>query len=150
MGESVHLDDLQGTQEFHGFRAYGRSKLELILLTRELARRLAGTGVTVNALHPGFVRSGFGRNNGGGVAIAIRFFALIGGRSPRSGAQTSIYLACAPEVGSRSGEYFSRSRMTAASHAAGDAEMGRRLYDACLPFLGLPTLPATLAAGGPR
>jgi len=139
--ESVHLEDLQGTGSYHGFRAYGRSKLELVLLTRELARRLAGTGVTVNSLHPGFIRSGFGRNNGGGIALTIRFFALIAGRSARTGARTPIHLACDPDVAGITGEYFSGGRVVSTSRAGRDMAMARRLYEVCVPLVGLPPVP---------
>jgi NAD(P)-dependent dehydrogenase (short-subunit alcohol dehydrogenase family) len=140
-GHDVHLDDLQGVREYHGYGAYGRSKLELILLTRELARRFAGTGVTVNSVHPGFVRSGFGLNNGGGTAFLLRTLALVMGKSPRRGAVLPIRLASDPELANVSGAYFSRSGEVSGSPASRDLAMARRLYDACLPVAELPEIP---------
>jgi retinol dehydrogenase 12 len=140
-GHTVPLEDLEESKNYHGFQAYGRSKLELILLSRELARRLAGSGVTVNALHPGFIRSGFGRNNGGGVALGIRFVALIGGKSVRSGAVTPIRVAGDADLESVTGEYFSRGKVASGSAASRDMGMAKRLYEACVPYLELPPIP---------
>ncbi|MGP8073002.1 MAG: SDR family NAD(P)-dependent oxidoreductase [Thermoplasmata archaeon] len=140
-GQTVELGDLEGATQFRGYRAYGRSKLEVILLSRELGRRFTGTGVTVNSLHPGFIRSGFARNNGGGVALAVRFFALIGGRSVQVGARTSVRVACDPDLASVTGQYFSAGRVVSGSAASQDAAMAKRLYEACLPYLKLPPLP---------
>jgi retinol dehydrogenase 12 len=77
--------------------AYQRSKLCNILLTRELARRWAGTGVTVTCLHPGFVATGFGTRSGGGLLSVILWGAQAFGISPEKGAQTIVYLAASPE-----------------------------------------------------
>jgi retinol dehydrogenase 12 len=141
VGHVVDLGNLQELERHRGFRAYGRSKLELVLLSRELARRFAGSGVTVNSLHPGFIRSGFGRNNGGAVAFAVGLAQWIGGRSPRSGARTPIRVACDPDLASVTGEYFSRGKVASGSAASRDMSMAKRLYDACQPFLGLNPLP---------
>jgi retinol dehydrogenase 12 len=137
-GQHVDLGDLEEAQHYRGYQAYGRSKLELILLTRELARRFAGSGVTVNAVHPGFIRSGFGQNNGGGTALAIRFFALLGGKSPARGARTPLHVATDPSLATVSGEYFSDERVSPGSPASRDPEMARRLFDSCQAYLRLP------------
>jgi NAD(P)-dependent dehydrogenase (short-subunit alcohol dehydrogenase family) len=102
----LDFDNLQGEKRYAGMRAYGQSKLANLLFTYELARRIAGTSVTVNALHPGFVATGFARNNGPfynvGTWVAGRLF----GRTPEQGARTSLYLASSPEVEGVTGKYF--------------------------------------------
>jgi len=130
-GHHVELDDLQGARRYGGWRAYGRSKLELILLSREFARRLQGTGVTVNAVHPGFVRSGFAQNNPGAMRGLVRFTAWIGGRSPERGAQTPLFAATDPSLAHVTGEYLSNRRVRPGSAASRDPDTARRLYDAC-------------------
>lgn len=137
-GYSVDFDDLQSVERYAGYRAYGRSKLELILLTREFARRLKGTGVTVNAVHPGFVRSGFGQNNGGWTALGLRFLSRLFGKSPESGADTAVFLASDPTVVSITGEYFVNRRVGRASRQAGDLESAARLYDLCQKYCAPP------------
>ena len=102
IGRSVDFDDLQLTKEYGIMTAYGRSKLANILFTRELARRLAGTGVTTNCLHPGFVATGLGQRAGGILGWAVRFAMLFAGRAER-GAQTIVHLASSPDVASISG-----------------------------------------------
>ena len=99
-GASLDFSDLQSAKGYNGFRVYGRSKLANILFTRELARRLAGTGVTANCLHPGFVATRFGHEAGGWTARVVPFlqaFAI----SPEKGADTIVYLASSPEVAKR-------------------------------------------------
>ncbi len=113
----LNFDNLQGEKGYGGFRAYGQSKLENVLFTYELARRLEGSGVTANALHPGFVRTGFGHSNGGIVSFftgAMQRFAL----TPAQGAATTIYLASSPEVADVSGKYFEKSRAVPSSKAS--------------------------------
>jgi NAD(P)-dependent dehydrogenase (short-subunit alcohol dehydrogenase family) len=127
----IDLDDYQGRKRYGGLRAYGQSKLANVLFTFELARRLEGTGVTANALHPGFVATPFFASSGMlGVpgrlmGIGARLFAI----SPEEGARTSIYLACAPEVEGVTGRYFYRCKAIAASSAARNPEAGRRLWE---------------------
>jgi NAD(P)-dependent dehydrogenase (short-subunit alcohol dehydrogenase family) len=141
LGHSVNLSDLQSTRSYHGFRTYGESKLELILLSRELATRFAGTGVTVNSVHPGFVRSGFGRNNRGGSGAVIAALAFLFGKSARSGAKTPLRVAADPDLEHLSGEYFSSGHVAASSAAARDADMASKLYALCLPMTGAPDVP---------
>jgi NAD(P)-dependent dehydrogenase (short-subunit alcohol dehydrogenase family) len=85
----IEFDNLQGERNYSP-RAYENSKLANILFTLELARRLEGTGVTVNALHPGFVATGFAKNNGKGIAALVSIFAPLAARSPEKGAETSV------------------------------------------------------------
>ena len=130
-GYTLDFEDLEGKTRYAGYRAYGRSKLELILLTREFARRLEGTGVLVNAVHPGFVRSGFGQNNGGGTAAAIRFLAALFGRSLARGAETPLYVAANGDVARITGEYFSNCHVVRGSAQSYNMANARRLFETC-------------------
>jgi NAD(P)-dependent dehydrogenase (short-subunit alcohol dehydrogenase family) len=125
---TLDFEDLQSEHDYRGFVTYGRSKLCNILFTRELARRLEGTGVTANCLHPGFVATRFGDDNGGlfriGITIAKRLLAI----SLEDGAATSIYLASAPEVEGRSGLYFDKSKPATPSAAAQDDTAAQELW----------------------
>lgn len=133
----LDFDDLQSEQNYHYFTVYGRSKLANILFTRELARRLAGTGVTANSLHPGFVSTRFGDNNRGlfriGIGIA-KLFAI----SPEKGAETIVYLASSPEVDDVTGTYFADCRPARLSTAAQDDDAARRLWDESARIAKLP------------
>ena len=90
-----------------GWPAYGESKYANILFTRELARRLQGSGVTANCWNPGFVNSGFGLDNGGFLKLAFSVVSPIFAKTPEKGADTLIWLATSPEAASYTGEYFS-------------------------------------------
>jgi len=136
----VDFADLQSAQRYSGFRVYGSSKLELIWLTREFARRLTGTGVTVNAVHPGYVRSGFGLNNGGTTAFFMRIAARLAGRSVVRGAETPLYLASAPELASVTGGYFADREPQTGSDESRDFDKARRLFEECARISGLTPL----------
>jgi NAD(P)-dependent dehydrogenase (short-subunit alcohol dehydrogenase family) len=126
-GHRIDFADLQMARGYRPRTAYGRSKLANILFTRELAHRLAGTGVTANCLHPGFVRTNFGQRNNGlfGVAVrAMRFFA----GPPEPGAATIVYLASDPAVANVSGEYFFDCQPKRPSQEARDDDAARRLW----------------------
>jgi NAD(P)-dependent dehydrogenase (short-subunit alcohol dehydrogenase family) len=137
-GAKLLLDDLDRTEKYSGFGSYGRSKLELILLTHEFARRWAGERIAVNAVHPGFVRSGFGQNNGGAAAAAIWVLSHLFGISPARGAETPVYVATSPQVEGANGEYFDRSRAVRSSPASYDTEGAARLWELCAQRVGLP------------
>jgi NAD(P)-dependent dehydrogenase (short-subunit alcohol dehydrogenase family) len=141
-GLRLDLGDLGSARgRYRPFVAYGRSKLMNILFTRELARRLEGTGVTVNAMHPGFVRSGFGQNNEGFLQKFIKLGQAFA-RTPERGARTLVYLATSPAVEGVSGKYFHDERESRTSAAAQDMEVARRLWDASVGLAG----PAAAAA----
>jgi NAD(P)-dependent dehydrogenase (short-subunit alcohol dehydrogenase family) len=125
----LDLDDLQMERDYSAWRAYSNGKLANILFTRELARRLPGTGVTANCLHPGVVRSRFGHQSGPLSRIGI----MIGGPfmvSPAAGADTVVYLASSPDVAGASGGYYAKRRLQQPSPAARDDETARKLWHA--------------------
>jgi len=132
----LDLDDLNLEREFSGWIAYCRSKLANILFTRALARRLQGSGVTANCLHPGFVASRFGDNNSGafrwGIGIAKRLFAI----PERRGAETVVYLASAPAVAGITGGYFADSKPATPSRAAQDDDLAERLWGISVKLAG--------------
>lgn len=124
----IEFDNLQGERHYSP-RVYENSKLANILFTMELARRLEGTGVTVNALHPGFTATGFARNNGKVMATMVSIFAPLVARSPAKGAETSIFLASSPSVEGLTGKYFYDSQVIAAAHQSTDMVVARKLWD---------------------
>lgn len=124
----INFDDLQSQQGYNGMRVYSMSKLMNVLFTYELARRLEGTNVTANCLHPGFVASNFARNNGWLVRVAMPFMA--GQISVEEGARCPIYLASSPEVEGVSGKYFNYDlKETRSSEESYDQGITRRLWD---------------------
>jgi NAD(P)-dependent dehydrogenase (short-subunit alcohol dehydrogenase family) len=127
-GTQLDFDDLQCRKGYGGRKAYQRSKLANILFTRELARRLQGTTVTANCLHPGFVDTGFGDNNRGPwrvfFAIAKRVAIPV-----QRGAETPVYVASSPELGGTSGKYFEKCRERAPDVPAQDDQMAARLWE---------------------
>ena len=124
----IEFDNLQGERDYRP-SAYDNSKLANILFTKELARRLEGSGVTVNALHPGFVATGFAKNNGKLIAAVVSLFAPLVARSPAKGAETSIYLASSPSVEGITGKYFHDSHEVPAAPQATDIGVARKLWD---------------------
>ena len=124
----VDFDDLQSRHGYNGMRVYGMSKLMNVLFTYELARRLQGTHVTANCLHPGFVASNFAGNNGWFVRFAMRFMA---GRIPvEEGAKCSIYLASSPDLQGVSGKYFNYdTKETRSSDESYDEAEAKRLWE---------------------
>lgn len=135
-GAALDFDDLQCERYYDGWTAYARSKLANVLFTYELARRLGRCGVTANALHPGLVRTGFGRNNGGGMR-ALMTLAQVPplAASPRRGARTQVWLASSPELAGISGRYFGGRRERRSSRGSYDQDAQRRLWDASRALL---------------
>ncbi|HEX3669038.1 MAG TPA: SDR family oxidoreductase [Acidimicrobiia bacterium] len=129
--QGLHFDDLQAEHKYRWAKAYSKSKLANIYFARELSRRLDGTGVTVNALHPGFVRSEFGRGGdlGGIYGWGIKYLASPFAISPEKGARTSIYLASSPDVEGVSGGYFYKCKPSTPSAVAQDDDAASRLWD---------------------
>jgi NAD(P)-dependent dehydrogenase (short-subunit alcohol dehydrogenase family) len=123
----IEFDNLQGERNYSP-RVYENSKLANILFTMELARRLEGTGVTVNALHPGFTATGFAKNNGSVMATLVSIFVPLVARSPAKGAETSIFLASSPSVEGMTGKYFYDSRVIAAAPQSTDLVVARKLW----------------------
>ncbi len=135
-GARLNFDDLQSARGYSGFAVYGRTKLMNILFTRELARRLAGTGVTANCLHPGFVATRFGDQSGGFMSLGIRV-AKNFGLTPEQGAETIIWLASSPEVDGKSGGYYYKCKPAPPSRAAQNDADARRLWDASAKISGV-------------
>ncbi len=127
-GSKIHFDDVQGEKKYSSFRAYGQLKLANVLFTYELARKLEGTRVTVNCLHPGVVRTGFGHDDPGLMSLAIRigspFFM-----SPVKAARAAVHLATSPELEGVSGKYFSKMKEARSSKESYDEETARRLWE---------------------
>jgi NAD(P)-dependent dehydrogenase (short-subunit alcohol dehydrogenase family) len=128
LGEHLDFDNLELKRGYWAVRAYGRSKLANLYFTYELSRRLQGTGVTANAMHPGFVRTNMGANNGWLVRL---FLPLVYLRSltPAEGARTVVYLASSPEVEGVTGKYFVREREVASDPVSYDESAAKRLWD---------------------
>jgi len=139
VGAALDFDDLECREGHGAMRAYGRSKLANLLFTYELAKRLDGTPVTANALHPGFVASQFAKNNGPLVRALMPVAQLFGKAvDVEKGAQTSIYLASSPEVEGVSGKYFVDSREAPSSDASRDEASMIRLWEVSARMTGLP------------
>ncbi len=132
----MDFDDLQSERKYTFFRVYGRSKLANVLFTYELARRLEGSGVTANCLHPGGVRTKILRNMRGPLGFVVKYgtYVLM---SPRRGAKTSVYLASSPEVEGVSGKYFVKCREVASSERSRDEADAKRLWEMSMKLAGL-------------
>ena len=122
------MEDLPKPGSNRGYRAYGRSKLCNILFTYELARRLEGTDITVNALHPGLVRTNIARNNGP-LGRVVNFFIGARGVNADKGAETLVYLASSPEVDGITGKFFIDCKAVSSSELSYDTELAARLWD---------------------
>ncbi|CAN5741314.1 SDR family oxidoreductase [soil metagenome] len=133
----LDFDDLQSERRYSGSKAYGRSKLANVLFTRELARRLVGTGVTANALHPGIIRSGFAVDGDvrGVRAVVVRLVRPFLS-SAEHGARTSVYVASSPELDGVTGLYFDRQRVAPISAAAADDAAALRLWEVSEELVG--------------
>jgi NAD(P)-dependent dehydrogenase (short-subunit alcohol dehydrogenase family) len=134
----VDFNDLQFEKSYASFRAYGTSKLENILFTRELAKRLAGTGVTANCLHPGFVGTRFGMNNASNIFLkGLARLILAFGLKPEEGAKTIVYLAASDDVAKTTGEYFYKCKIEKTTDAAKSDADAKRLWDVSAKLAGL-------------
>ena len=124
----IDFDNLQGEKHYAGLTAYGQSKLANLLFTYELARRLEESSVTVNAVHPGFVATGFARNNGPIYNVGTWIAGQLFGRKPERGAETSIYLASSPEVEGISGKYFVDCQPAESKPQSHDRSVAEKLW----------------------
>lgn len=132
----IDLEDLQ-SQKYSSMRAYGTAKLMNIMTTYLLSRRLTGTGITINVLHPGVVRTRFGQNDTGRLRRAFfRFFSLFA-KSPEKGAETSVFLANAPEIKGTTGKYFVNSKEKQSSRISYDEELQEKVWDETVKLLDL-------------
>jgi NAD(P)-dependent dehydrogenase (short-subunit alcohol dehydrogenase family) len=136
--KGLNFEDLQSRQDYKALRVYARCKLANILFTKELARRLAGSGTTANCLHPGTVATSYGKDGDTTGVLSwgtnvIKPFIL----SPEKGARTSIFLASSPEVEGITGTYFIRCKPRKTSPAAQDPEAARRLWQISEELVGL-------------
>jgi NAD(P)-dependent dehydrogenase (short-subunit alcohol dehydrogenase family) len=145
-GGKIEFDNLQGERSYSGIGPYGNSKLANILFTNELARRLEGTGVTVNALHPGLVSTGFGKNNPGLIMKIMGVIIPLIARSPEKGAATSIYLVSSPAVQNITGKYFVDCKVIQPASQAIDMVVARKLWDVSAEMVHLAD--AKLHSGG--
>ena len=134
---SLDFEDLHGERDYSGERAYNQSKLANVMFTYELARRPHGSGVTADTLHPGVVRTNFGREDPKGwmrlMLPVIRPFL----KSPDKGAVTSVYLASSPEVEGVTGQYFAKQKAGRSSTASYDTTAAARLWDVSATLVGL-------------
>lgn len=134
----MDFEDLESRRRYPmmGMGAYGNAKLGLVMFTYELARRLVGTTVTANVLHPGFVATGFARNNGWLFRVFMPLLRPFG-QTPMQGAQTVIYLATSPQVDGVTGKYFFDCMPVPSSAESCDQETAERLWRICMQMTGL-------------
>ena len=133
----IDFDDLQGERSYSGARAYNQSKLANVLFTYALARRLTATSVTVNALHPGVVRTSFGADDPALVQRLLIPFVLPFMKTPAQGAATSIHLASAPDLEQVTGGYFANSKPKRSSERSYDEAVAARLWQVSADLVGL-------------
>jgi len=124
----IDFNDLGFEKGYFGMKAYGRSKLANILFTYELARHLEGTGVTVNALHPGHIATDIWKNDFGVMGPVLKWFMSRIALSPEEGAENSIFLATSPEVEEIHGKYFIKNEPAQSSPTSYDEEIAHRLW----------------------
>jgi len=137
-GPGLDFDDLQATRGYGAWPAYSKSKLANLLFTLELAERLRGTGVTVNAVHPGVVATEFAGQDDIGRVFAVLWglfkWAML---TPAQGARTSVYVATSPEVAEVSGRYFARSKFKRPTRQAQDVAAAKRLWQVSEELTGV-------------
>jgi NAD(P)-dependent dehydrogenase (short-subunit alcohol dehydrogenase family) len=135
--KALNWDDIGFASGYQSFRAYAQSKLANLLFSAELSERLSGSGVTVNALHPGMVRTGLGQQDASWWMRAMFSVIRLFMSAPESGAETSVYLATSPEVAETTGGYFIRCRPARLRAQATDREASQRLWALSAEQLGL-------------
>ena len=135
-GATIEFDDLQSERQYGRTRVYGKTKLANVLFTYELAKRLEGTGVTVNCLHPGVVATNL-LADAGGLPRKLKAVTRVAAVSMEAGARTSVHLASSGEVEGVSGKYFVKERAVASSPESYDEDTARRLWDISCRMTGL-------------
>jgi len=135
-GATINFNDLQAKKRYSAMGAYGQSKLATILFTHELAKRLQGTNVTANCLHPGTVATNFGNGNGPVLSFLVKL-VMRTGISPEKGAETSIYLASSPEVEGVTGKYFSNCKEVHSSKESYDDAAAQQLWEISVELTNL-------------
>ena len=126
-GVDIEFENLNGEQEYKAWKAYQKSKLANVLFTYELLKKVPGN-ITVNCLHPGFVATNFGHNNGGFFGPVLKIAQRISAIDPEEGAKTSIFLCSAPEVKGVSGKYFYKCQLKTSSRESRNMDTGKRLW----------------------
>lgn len=135
-GASISFDDLQSVGSYRPVRVYSETKLANVLFTYELARKLKGTKVTANCLHPGMVATKL-LADGIGIPRPLTSTTKLIGSSPEKGAKTSIYLAASPEVEGVSGKYFVKEKPVESSQISYDQSLAGRLWKQSAELTGL-------------
>lgn len=136
-GIDLNFADLQSEHDFSGLKVYGRSKLANIYFTYELARRLEGSGVTVNVLHPGFIATNLGANNVPVIGGLIKKIVNLSAKDVSKGAETIIYLATSPEVEGVNGKYFVDCQPKSSSPVSYDETAAQQLWSVSAEMVGL-------------
>ncbi len=136
-GARIDFEDIQGEKHYSAYKAYSQSKMANVLFTYELAKKLEGTGVTVNCLHPGVVRTGFGHDTGGLLSMIISIGSPFFISAKRS-AKAVVYLASSPDLVTTSGKFFSKSKEAKSSRESYDEEAAKRLWDVSEKLTGTP------------
>ncbi len=133
----IDFDNLQGAERYNMGKAYSQSKLANMLFTYELTRRLEGTGVAANCMHPGMVASDFSREYTGFVGLMANKLWRPFMRSPEKGAETVIYLASSADVEGVTGKYFANRRAVRSSRASNNPALARQLWEVSERLTGL-------------
>ncbi len=126
--KSIDFDNLNGEKHYSQLKAYAQSKLAVVLFTYEFAKKITGTGVSVNCLHPGYVKTNMIRN----FRPFVKYFYHLVGlfmKNPKRGAKTSIYLASTPDIDGSSGKYFKKRKETKSVEISYDATLSKQLWD---------------------
>ena len=134
-GIDFEFDNMNGEKKYSGFDVYKKSKLANVMFTYELAKRIEGTGITANCLHPGFVSTNFGKNNNFLWRNVIRVAMWLTAISVKNGAKTSIHLACSDEVKDITGRFFANSQIKKGSSKAKNEEHNRKLWELSEEFV---------------
>jgi len=130
---TINFNDIEFKERFSGAKAYRQSKLGLILYTRFLAKKLEGTGVTVNTVHPGMNKTDLGRDAGGLSRVIFKMM----GKNPKIGAETSIYLASSPKVENITGEYWAKKEIKKSSKESYDMDLAEKLWHVSTKYVKL-------------